>query len=146
MMAAVDYRAIGASIVSHLQTNLGSGYMVTQDLSAALSHTMPGVSVVVLFQGFTHREELGESPNAPTRDARWTIGIVARADSDEGQDEMVDDAISAIEYYTNPTGHGYPIFDNHDIERSTAVDASKALDDQQGITGAVSVETRIKEA
>lgn len=152
-MSAVDYHAIGAAIVTHLQTKLDSDiYLVTQDISQALGQIKVPVGICVLFSGFAHQEALGQSPNTPTRDATYLIGIVARGESDEAQDERIDDTVSLIEWHCNaaesPDGHGWPIFDYTAtaLERSMVTSAGpKTVTEPQGLTTSMTVEIRIME-
>lgn len=145
---SVDYNAIGAALATHLQTELDSDiYFVTQNITAALSHKKVPVSVCVLFSGFAHREELSQT-NTPTRDATYLIGIVARGESDEQQDERLDDAVQLIEDACNPPGHNCPIFDYSTllIERSIAMTAGpKTATEEKGLTTSMTVEVRIME-
>ena len=148
-MSAVDYHAIGAAIVTHLQTELDSDiYLVTQDISQALSQTIVPVGVCVLFSSLSHQEALGMSPNTPTRDATYLIGIVARGESDELQDERIDDTVSLIEEACNAPGHNFPIFayTATALERSMVTSAGpKTVTEDSGLTTSMTVEIRIME-
>lgn len=143
-MAAIDYHAIGAAIVSHLSTSLGSGYLVTQSYSMSINQTVAPVAVCVLFQGFAHMEQYGQVPDSPTRDAEYVVGIVPRADSDDSADERLDDSVMLIEQYTSPAGHGRPPFGRLEIERSTPSGARKIVTDR-GLTATMTVTVRIME-
>lgn len=145
---SIDYNAIGAAIVTHLQSKLSSTtYFVTQSFSHALNQTVAPVGVCVLFMGFAHREELSQTVT-PTRDARYTIGVTARGESDDKIDERLDDAVSEIEDACNLTGHGFPVFDYSTtlLERAIVTGAGpKSLTDK-GLTTTLDLEIRIMEA
>ena len=147
-MSGIDYHAIGAAIVTHLQGTLSSTtYLVTQDITASLNQTIAPVSICVLFNGFTHQESLGQT-NTPTRDASYLIGIVARGESDEIQDERLDDAVSEVEDACNTPGHGFPLFAYTTIllERSMVTSAApKSVLEKKGLTTSMTVEIRIME-
>ena len=144
---SVDYNGIGAAIVTHLQSKLSSStYLVTQNFSQAIGQTSAPVGVCVLFSGFQHREELSQT-TTPTRDATYIIGVTARGESDNKVDELIDDAVAAIEDALNLTGHGYPIYsyDTTLLERAIVTSAGPKTLTDRGLTTSLSLEIRIME-
>ena len=142
---SVDYRGIGASIVSHLQSELSGDYLITQNISEALSQTAYKVAAVVTFSGLVYDEARGLVPDTPARTGEYIIGVIARGESDEQQDELIDTAVSEIEAACNVPNSGYPIFDEEDIEWAYMSTVSKVIDTQMGITASMKLVCRIME-
>jgi len=142
---SVDYRAISTAIKTHLQTELGSGYFVTTNISEALSNTQIPMCVLVTFQSMRLLENLSLIPNEPCRDATYIVGIIARRDNDEAQDIAIDTAIPLIEEACNSIGHGFPPFGRSEIELATCNNAEKMIDSNAGITATITLNVRIME-
>ena len=137
------YLTIKNAIIDHLTANITDAY-VTGDVSATANIQSKSCIILVLFMRFAHLEERSE-PGAPTRDADYWIGIMSRQPSDELQDIDIDDRIAQIEDLCNAPGHGFPIFGETSIERSFAIEGTKALDPEAGITATVVARVRILE-
>lgn len=147
-MAGIDYDAIEAAIVTHLSSNLtASTYLVTQDIDAALSAVKYPVSVCVLFDGLVPQEALSQSPNTPTRDARYLIGLMARGESQRDMSKLLNEAVQEIEHYLNCTGHGYPIYAYSTtlLESARITGAGPKSDTEYGLAMGMTLEIRIME-
>ena len=142
---SVDYHGIGTSIKDHLVSELGTDYYITQNISQAIAVQTQSCAILVTFQSFNTQEMMSLSPNQPCRTATYLIGIIARKDTDELQDETIDDVIALVEEALNPPTHGYPIYGETGVEKALVQSASKMVDNQVGITATITLQITLME-
>ena len=150
---AVDYREIGGAIVQHLKNKMSGDLHITQSIADALGKRNESISILVTFDGLARQETASQSPATPARDANYKLRFVARADSIDGQDKLLDKTVSEVEEHLNPNadadkGHGYPIFGVRPcrIGRSMVMRVSpKTIDDRLGLNCSATLTLRIRE-
>ena len=144
-MPRVLYQEIMEGIRDHLNDSCPEGYLFQTNLDQTVDQTLEySCFGLIRFDGFRKDPQAYQSPRSPGRWGIFSILLSCPGDTDDIQEEALNEAISLVEFYTDPTGYtGHP-FDREEVVRSVASGGQKGEDPQDGsLIAVVTVETLI---
>lgn len=143
------------AIVLHYRNRIPNtypDYFITNFPEAALGHRDEPVVILVNTNGWEHAESDSQSPRTPARNLSVRILLMARGDSLDKMNELLNQAADIIEESSNPGepggtyGHDYPPYGLVRITKSIATSLSpKALDGEKGLFQTMEVVLSIME-
>jgi len=116
-MDGIDYKGIRKAMAAWYQLKLGTSYEFISGAAARLGKKkLIGAGALLNRSGETDTSKMTGSKSF--RRVQVLLVIVTDGKDSEERDDRLDDMIAQVEYYSNPIGHGAPIFGRTDVVRA----------------------------